>query len=712
MYLLLTTSYKVQMGIAELKNQFMNYVFSDDDPKKNVERYLELCKYACLVQVTPATVAALDAVSFEMRKSDTREHRARLFTLMETIHEKRQSYYEKAIQEFQGNPGIITEPFYSVESDALSYINTTIIVPMGSPAVDGAQPKNEADLTKKRWELLCAENGIPQDTDVREYAIRGPILRQQAYLRAHPELREAAAAISEIGIPPLTPERLDRHPLTDKDGNKIDYSYFRERKSSNLKTSVDPEAAALFKGQVILPGSFPWRTSAYMDIGQADISKLSPEQQNSYLFLLDGVYSLHRRLKGLNGPLDQHARDTGDYVNNIFHHAANFCRLTRDSGPELDGVKAAIYGMALAFHGGVTDRVRDLERYLKPEVIEAGKQKAADYEKKTLKEKINLEDLEQDKPKAPAPGPNLWTEDPEPLNWLENKLDECTPEDKAIKTRLRKDFFVMAGKAAQTGTISEDIQNLREAIENEESDTLVSNERIQSCMDSHRRSIEKTWDQTFLSDKLTYLKLAQMRDLNQMLKKTDPALHINSSQFSALKTAMGRLVTMTDSRNLNLNNPAHRKQLSDQLGVIREACEAWLDKENTKTNRSNHQRYGMVLGILGCIDPLAAERKLIENRSPLKYNGEAIGPEEFRSMSYRPDGKSQSSAELLSQMVIRLAGTKYSGWTEKKRQEYYKRVVDRDLRREQNALKNPQKQERELIQTVNDPVQQRKHGKH
>ena len=63
-------------------------------------------------------------------------------------------------------------------------------------------------------------------------------------------------------------------------------------------------------------------------------------------------------------------------------------------------------------------------------------------------------------------------------------------------------------------------------------------------------------------------------------------------------------------------------------------------------------------------------------------------------------------------MVIRLAGTKYSGWTEKKRQEYYKRVVDRDLRREQNALKNPQKQERELIQTVNDPVQQRKHGKH
>ena len=102
----------------------------------------------------------------------------------------------------------------------------------------------------------------------------------------------------------------------------------------------------------------------------------------------------------------------------------------------------------------------------------------------------------------------------------------------------------------------------------------------------------------------------------------------------------------------------------------------------------------------------------MENRSPLKYNGEAIGPEEFRSMSYRPDGKSQSSAELLSQMVIRLAGTKYSGWTEKKRQEYYKRVVDRDLRREQNALKNPQKQERELIQTVNDPVQQRKHGKH
>ena len=271
-------------------------------------------------------------------------------------------------------------------------------------------------------------------------------------------------------------------------------------------------------------------------------------------------------------------------------------------------------------------------------------------------------------------------------------------------------------KSDVTGAISqvksEDIQNLREAIENEESDTLVSNERIQSCMDSHRRSIEKTWDQTFLSDKLTYLKLAQMRDLNQMLKKTDPALHINSSQFSALKTAMGRLVTMTDSRNLNLNNPAHRKQLSDQLGVIREACEAWLDKENTKTNRSNHQRYGMVLGILGCIDPLAAERKLIENRSPLKYNGEAIGPEEFRSMSYRPDGKSQSSAELLSQMVIRLAGTKYSGWTEKKRQEYYKRVVDRDLRREQNALKNPQKQERELIQTVNDPVQQRKHGKH
>ena len=89
------------MGIAELKNQFMNYVFSDDDPKKNVERYIDLCKYACLVQVTPATVAALDAVSFEMRKSDTREHRARLFTLMETIHEKRQSYYEKAIQEFQ-----------------------------------------------------------------------------------------------------------------------------------------------------------------------------------------------------------------------------------------------------------------------------------------------------------------------------------------------------------------------------------------------------------------------------------------------------------------------------------------------------------------------------------------------------------------------------------------------------------------------------------
>ena len=71
-----------------------------------------------------------------------------------------------------------------------------------------------------------------------------------------------------------------------------------------------------------------------------------------------------------------------------------------------------------------------------------------------------------------------------------------------------------------------------------------------------------------------------------------------------------------------------------------------------------------------------------------------------------------SEVKTPPEMVIRLAGTKYSGWTEKKRQEYYKRVVDRDLRREQNALKNPQKQERELIQTVNDPVQQRKHGKH
>ena len=126
--------------------------------------------------------------------------------------------------------------------------------------------RDQADEEEAFIRRFCAENGIPQDTDVREYAIRGPILRQQAYLRAHPELREAATAISEIGIPPLTPERLDRHPLTDKDGNKIDYSYFRERKSRNLKTSVDPEAAALFKGQMILPGTIALFQKSYPNI--------------------------------------------------------------------------------------------------------------------------------------------------------------------------------------------------------------------------------------------------------------------------------------------------------------------------------------------------------------------------------------------------------------------------------------------------------------
>ena len=102
----------------------------------------------------------------------------------------------------------------------------------------------------------------------------------------------------------------------------------------------------------------------------------------------------------------------------------------------------------------------------------------------------------------------------------------------------------------------------------------------------------------------------------------------------------------------------------------------------------------------------------MENRSPLKYNGEKIRLNDFKSLPCRPDGKTQTEAEILSQMVIRLAGTKYSGWTEKKRQEYFKRVGDRDLRREQNALKNPQKQERELIHAVDDQVQQRKRGKH
>ena len=102
----------------------------------------------------------------------------------------------------------------------------------------------------------------------------------------------------------------------------------------------------------------------------------------------------------------------------------------------------------------------------------------------------------------------------------------------------------------------------------------------------------------------------------------------------------------------------------------------------------------------------------MENRSPLKYNGEKIDPNSFTNLPCRPDGSTQTAAEILSQMVIRLAGTKYSGWTEKKRQEYYKRVGDRDLRRELNALKNPQKQERELIHAVDDQIQQRKRGKH
>ncbi len=652
------------------------------------------------------------AITTEMTKSDTPEHRANLFALIEIVNERRMRSYEKASQEFQKDPGIITEPFYSIEGEALTIIGTEIIFRLGGPEGKTGEPVDEEDLTRERWRLLCEENGLPLDTNYDEYAITGILKRQAAYLEEHPEFREGGLAVKELGIPPLPPDRLDSHPVTDKNGDVINFSRYRERRNKNLTNSVDPKVVSLFKGEVVSRDCYPWRVSAYMDIGQADISKLSPEQQNSYLFLLDSLHNLHRYLQGLNAPLDQNSQDIKEMMRNIFDQAQNFCRSTRNSGRELDGVKAAIYGMALALDGGETKRVRNIARSLRPEVIDAGKQKAADYEKKTRKERINLEDLEQDKPKVPAPVPNLWTEDPLPMTQIQYRLRDCTPEEKTLKTRLRRDFFVMVGKASQMGTIPEDVQNLREAINKESSKGLVSDETIQSCLDSHRRSIEKTWDQTFLSDKLTYRKLAQMRDLDQMLKKTDPALHINSSQFSALKTAMGRLVTMTDSRNLNLNNPAHRKQLSNQLGVIREACEAWLDKENTKTDRSNHQRYGMVLGILGCIDPLAAERKLVENRSPLEYNGAKIRLNEFRNLPCRPDGSTQTAAEILSQMVIRLAGTKYSGWTEKKRQEYYKRVGDRDLRRELNALNNPQKQERELIHAVDDQVQQRKRGKH
>ena len=149
------------MGIAELKNQFMNYVFSDNDPKKTAERYIELCKYANLVKVTPAAATAFGAISTEMTKSDTPEHRARLCALIETVNERRLRSYEKAIQGFQEDPGIITEPFYSIEGEALNYIGEDVLFLIGNPELKTGEPEDEADLNRERWRLLCEENGLP-----------------------------------------------------------------------------------------------------------------------------------------------------------------------------------------------------------------------------------------------------------------------------------------------------------------------------------------------------------------------------------------------------------------------------------------------------------------------------------------------------------------------------------------------------------------------
>ena len=700
------------MGYTELKNQMMEYVFSDDDPKKIAERYIELNKYTSVRQITPAAEYALHAVTTEMTKCDTPEHRKRLFTLIETVNEKRENCFETAVRRYGEDPGIITEPFYSAESESLNLICEAIIFPLNGAESNTGRPEDESDLTKKRWDKMCEENGIPVGTSYNEFAVRSHKQRQTAFMAEHPELKDAHDAVDKLGLPLLEPERLDRHPVTDKDGNKLDFASYRERRNEKLKDAFDPKVVSFLKGETVSSGSFPWITSAYMDIGQADISKLSQGQQNSYLFLLDKLYNMNRHVRGMgDGTQDLYGVKAKDYLPGIYDQARDFCRDTRNSGSELNGVKAAVYGMVLAFEGMASEKVRGLEQYLSPEVINAGKQKAAAYAGTVRKKEISFKELEQDKPVRATPMPNLWTEEPIDTFVLGSRLEDCTPEERTEKARLRKDFYVMAGKAAQLGQVPGNIREVKKALEKETSGKLVSDEAIRSCLDEHKQSITKTWDKTFLSDKLSYRKLGQLRDLNDMLIKTDPALHINSPQFKALKTAMAGLVSMTNARNLDLNNPGHKKQLSAQIQAVREACGAWLDKENTKTSRKNNQRYGLVLGILGNIDPVEAEKKLSENRSPLKYNGIRIDPNSFDTTPLRADGKTQTSAEMLSLMVTRLAGTKYSGWTEKRRQEYYQALREKDLKTELRAQKGPGQQHGIKDHSMDEPAHKKKHNK-
>ena len=689
------------MGFEDIKKQLYEYVFSDDDPDKCVERYLQALLIPGQKQLIPLAAAAVAELQDEFCKSDTPQQRAMMMTLLKKLNEKRFQNYKKVADICVEKPEIFLDPEIALEGEAVSSSVNAVLT-----SVD-----EEMREHPERWEICCREQNIDFNKypTFREFSISSPLARNRQYAADH-KLDEAAKIIEKRSIPFLDKSKLDSDPLVLSDGTVIRTKEYTEHCSRALEENTPKELQRMFKNWVVSPHYLNWIDPAYRDLAAADLSRLSHEQRAGYLTLMETVRAAARFLEASEGSrnLNDPGLEFGEYYKPILKSARNFLKLTRDSGPEFDSVKAGVYGVMLQLAAPDDTRLERSRRYLTPAIIDQGVKNAVRYETTEKREKASLDDL-QDKEPAPPQVPSLWTQNGSTLHSMRVRDTTLDPLEKKNQESLRREFLCLYTKAGQSSSFPEGMEALYQDLINETSAKPVSGERVSGFIHEHAADVRQAWDKKFLRDTMTYQKTFQKRDLCRMVKETDPAFHINSSEFRTLKSEMAAFYEMTSKKGLNLSDEKVKEKVGIQLQKIREASQHWLAKENKKTSRTNDLRYCMVLGILGSIDPAEAEKMSSMNQAPLQLYGNDFSDVQLN----RINGDSQTAAEQVTRQIQMLAGTRYSGRTEIEHQKLIAGARGLDIK-VQKILRNREQQKEaagtgSLIQTQEKVSRTHKH---
>ena len=663
------------MSYEEILQQLKDYVFSDEDPRHCAERYLEILQIPAHIQLNRPAAIALNTISEEFMKTDTPKGRANMVALLRVLNEKRQAMFEKVVTRFGQDQGILLSPEVVLEGTAMQAAVSYVVYPL----------TNIVEGNDELWQTICSEQNIDiqENPSINAFAIVNP-KKKEPVIAKELGLEEIASKVEALGIPVADPDKLDKHPLTLPDNQTVKAADYYAACDNIALSKASPAMKNLYKHWLLTPQYADFIDPVYRDIGQADLKPMTPEQRGAYLTMMEDLRAMGRYLEDSTGPRTIREKTSCiDYASSVLSSAENFLKKTRDSGPELNAVKAGVYGLMLQLGLPTYETLKNARKYLTPDTIQAGQENAQRYSHFHKKEKLSLDVLQEDAPPAPTPK-SLWTQEDDALFHIRVRDTKMDPGMKAVQEETRRNFLTLCEKAKQTGdgSLPENMAETLKALRKETPSRTVSMADISGPMSLNRQAIESAWDKEHLVDGMTYQKLLQMRDLNRMLKKTDPTFHINSSEFRNLKTAMGDLFEMTSRKGFTLNDEKTREAVGEQMKKIRETAKLWLAKENVKTERTNDTRYGMVLGILGAVDPAEAENSLAQNKAPLKLYGD-----DLKSKSYRENGKYQTKAEKITHRIQMISGSRYAGKTELQHQASVAKAIELDKKLAANRQK-------------------------